>query len=111
MKFYKLSVCKVGFVFGVRFRKYVIPEGLANEPPKMIKNLPNVWILLVYNGFNRFHMQVRCNKTIKHVPDPFGSLFDHNQGTYCNYMFIAEVICCTWVYQTPLSTFRLPAER
>jgi len=37
VSFYGILIFRVGFVLGMRFRKCVLPKGLANEPPQIMQ--------------------------------------------------------------------------
>jgi len=74
VKLHESSIFRVVFLFwGVRFRKCVLPDGLAEEPPKIMK-IPKCLDLIGYsmvstNFICKFDVK-NTTDAFKHVPDP-----------------------------------------
>ena len=54
VKFRGIAMFRVGLCWGALFRNYVLPEGLAKEPPKLMKTpkrLDLIGYIMVFNYF------------------------------------------------------------
>ena len=80
----QLWIFRVDLILVVRFRKCVLPEGLAKEPPTVLKITE--WLDLI--GYTMVSTISICNfvaKTttdaFKQVPEPFQRFLHHQLGT------------------------------
>ena len=78
INFYDNSIPRGDIVFGVRFRKCVLPQGLAKEAPKIMK-IPKS---LCQIGYTMILTTSRCDfdakptvEALEHLPEPFRMFF------------------------------------
>ena len=102
---YLKSICS-----GVRFlfRKCVLPEGLAKEPPQIRKN-PKCLDLI---GYTMFLTVSTCKLDTKHTPDAFKYIPDQFGGFFWikiegkleKSKNSRKLVFCTWVYDWNIRT-------
>ena len=102
MEVFYITIFAIDFVFGVRFRKCVLPEGWPPKPPQTMKTQKSLDLIghtpiLTIFICNPMQQPPRIN--LNTSPTRFDSFLDqHPRKLMKVYTFTAEVRICTWVW-------------